>query len=78
MDVLDLRFAESAGSGEPGGSEGGLGALSTSGSGSRGMEGPLETPENNMRVDAIFLSPKGLLELHQWFSNCGTSKTGGT
>lgn len=34
-----------AGSGEPGGSVGGLGALSTSGSGSRGIEGPLETPE---------------------------------
>lgn len=44
LEVLGL--ADSAGSGEPGGSVGGLGALSTSGSGSRGMEGPLETPEN--------------------------------
>lgn len=42
-----LGLADSAGSGEPGGSVGGLGALSTSGSGSRGMEGPLETSGNN-------------------------------
>lgn len=44
LEVLGL--ADSAGSGEPGGSVGGLGALSTSGSGSRGIEGPLETPGN--------------------------------
>lgn len=48
LEVLGL--ADSAGSGEPGGSVGGLGALSTSGSGSRGMEGPLETPENNKNI----------------------------
>ncbi|TNN65956.1 hypothetical protein EYF80_023829 [Liparis tanakae] len=41
--VLGLGFSDSAGSGEPGGSVGGLGAVSTSGSGSRGME----PPENN-------------------------------
>lgn len=48
LEVLGLGFSDSAGSGEPGGSEGGLGAFSTSGSGSRGMEGPLETPEKKM------------------------------
>lgn len=50
-----MGLADSAGSGEPGGSVGGLEAFSTSGSGSSGMEGPLETPENNknIRVDAI-------------------------
>lgn len=42
-----LGLADSLGSGEPGGSVGGQGALSTSGSGSRGIEGLLETPENN-------------------------------
>lgn len=47
LEVLGLGFSDSTGSGEPGGSVGGLGAFSTSGSGSRGMEGPLETPENN-------------------------------
>ncbi len=51
-----LGFADSAGSGEPGGSVGGLGALSTSGSGSKGIEGLLETPKNNrsIKVAAIF------------------------
>lgn len=58
LAVLGLGLADSAGSGEPGGSVGGLGAFSTSGSGSRGMEGPLETPENNKRVGAIFFHPK--------------------
>lgn len=43
--LVVLGLADSLGSGEPGGSVGGLGALSTSGSGSRGIEGPLETPE---------------------------------
>lgn len=46
LEVLGLGFSASAGSGEPGGSEGGLGALSTSGSGSGGFEGPLETPKD--------------------------------
>lgn len=39
-----LGLADSLGSGEPGWSVGGQGALSTSGSGSRGIEGLLETP----------------------------------
>lgn len=44
---FDVRgLADSAGSGEPGGSVGGLGAFSTSPSGSRGREEPSETPEN--------------------------------
>lgn len=42
FEVLGLGLSDSAGSGEPGGSVGGLGAFSTSGSGSRGMEGSLE------------------------------------
>lgn len=42
-----LGLADSLGSGEPGWSVGGQGALSTSGSGSRGIEGLLETPANN-------------------------------
>lgn len=54
LEVLGLGLSDSGYSGEPGGSVGGLGAFSTSGSGSRGMEGPLETPENNksIRVNA--------------------------
>lgn len=43
--LVILGLVDSLDSGEPGGSVGGLGALSTSGSGSRGIEGPLETPE---------------------------------
>lgn len=43
FDVLGL--ADSAGSGEPGGSVSGLGASSTSPSGSRGREGSSESPE---------------------------------
>lgn len=78
LEVLGL--AGSTGSGEPGGSVGGLGAFSTSGSGSRGMEGPLETPEKNRSItaDAIFfhlkLLRKGLLainDLHRWNSLLG-------
>lgn len=42
-----LGLADSVGSGEPGWSVGGQGALSTSGSGSRGIEGLLATPANN-------------------------------
>lgn len=53
LEVLGLTLSDSAGSGEPGGSEGGLGAFSTSGSGSRGMEGPLETPENNTKIELL-------------------------
>lgn len=49
LEVLGLGFSASAGSGEPGGSEGGLGAFSTSGSDSRGTEGPLETPKNRSK-----------------------------
>lgn len=46
---FDVRgLADSAGSGEPGGSVGGLGAFSTSPSGSRGREEPSETPENKI------------------------------
>lgn len=41
-----LGLADSAGPGEPGGSVGGLGAFSTSGSGS---EEPLDTPENKIK-----------------------------
>lgn len=48
LEVVGL--ADSAGSGEPGGSVGGLGALSKSGSGSRGMDRPLETPEKNKAI----------------------------
>ena len=55
LELLGLGLADSAGSGEPGGSVGGLGAFSTSGSGSRGIEGPLETPENNKSIRS-FLS----------------------
>lgn len=59
--TLDLLFellglTGSTGPGEPGGSVGGLGALSTSGSGSRGMEGPLETPEKDQsRTIGLFV-----------------------
>lgn len=42
-----LGLDDSLGSGEPGCSVGGQGALSTSGSGSRGIEGLLETPAKN-------------------------------
>lgn len=43
---FDVRgLADSAGSGEPGGSVGGLGAFSTSPSGSSGREEPSESPE---------------------------------
>lgn len=48
LEVVGL--ADCAGSGEPGGSVGGLGALSKSGSGSRGMDGPLEIPGNNKAI----------------------------
>lgn len=62
FEVLGLGLSEPAGSGEPGGSVGGLGAFSTSGSGFRGMVSPLETPDNNktIKVDRIF--PPGCSE----------------
>lgn len=47
LEVLGFGFSDSAGSGEPGGSEGGLGAFITSGSESR--EGPLDTPETQVQ-----------------------------
>lgn len=74
LEVLGLGFSDSAGSGEPGGSVGGLGAFSTSGSGSRGMEGPFEAPENNknIRVDTKF-AQKSLVpnDLHKLNSLSG-------
>lgn len=50
LEVLGL--SDSAGFGEPGGSVGGLGAFSTSGSCSGAIEGPLDTPGNNKKLDA--------------------------
>lgn len=68
LEVLDLGLSDSAGSGEPGRSVGGLGALSTSGSGSRGMEGPLETPENDesIRIDAIISQKVEQIDCLSW------------
>lgn len=54
LEVLGLADS-AAGSGDPGGSVGGLGAFATSGSGSRGMEGPLENPEKNPQTDTNVL-----------------------
>lgn len=48
-----LGLADSVGSGEPGWSVGGQGALSTSGSGSRGIEGLLETPANKRSDEEV-------------------------
>lgn len=51
FDVLGL--ADSAGSGEPGGSVGGLGASSTSPSGSRGREESSESPEKETDLTGL-------------------------
>lgn len=68
--LVVLGLADSLGSGEPGGSVGGLGALSTSGSGSRGIEGPLETPEKQQIQQGRLQG-----EMVFWFLNTDTNKT---
>lgn len=58
-----LGLADSAGSGEPGGSAGGLGAFSTSPSGSRGRLESSETPKNKTKPQH---HPGSLTETPAW------------